>query len=496
MKKTVFLLIALLLLIGCLIKNNDKNMFKNIRQTSFAGQYYPAEVDLLRYKIENYLSGVEENEAKGDIKAIIVPHASYEFSANVAALGFKLLQGKKINTAIIISNSHADYFDEIVIDNVDAWQIPMGVVGIDKELAEKLVATNETIQFSGEFFGQDQTLEVQVPFLQSVVEGEFKILPIYFGNTDNSNYQALVEALAKNIGDDDVLIISTDMSHYPVYEDANRIDKETLNKIKTCNVEELEKYAKGILNQGIAGEQTVLCGIDGVKTAMVMAKALNWEAEILGYENSGDAIGIGDQKRVVGYGAIAFFTKTDNGQQIDELNNKQKEQLLDIAKETVENFVKNGKISEFKINDERLKRQEGAFVTIKKKEQLRGCIGQIIPSKEPLWQVVRDMAIEACSKDYRFDSIDKKELSELEYEISVLSAPEKINSWKDIEMGKHGVIVKKDGRSGVFLPQVADETGWSQEEFLSQLCLQKAGLEPDCYKNKDTELLVFTVQVF
>ena len=179
------------------------------------------------------------------------------------------------------------------------------------------------------------------------------------------------------------------------------------------------------------------------------------------------------------------------------LNKNQQKELLDIARQTVENYVREGKIPEFEIKDERLKRKEGAFVTLHKGKELRGCIGQIIPSGAPLWKVVRDMAIAACSEDYRFNLVAENELDKIDYEISVLSVPEKIDNWKNIELGKHGVIVEKGSRGGVFLPQVATETGWDLEEFLSQLCSQKAGLNPDCYKNdKDIKLKVFTAQVF
>lgn len=477
-------------------------MYENIRQAGFAGQYYPSDAKLLQEQISEYLAMVGEKSTIGRVKAIIAPHAGYEFSGRIAAVSLKELRGQKIGTAVIICNSHAEYFNEIAIDNADAWQTPLGTVGIDKDLASKLIVADETIQFNGEVFGLDQTLEVQLPFLQSIIEGDFKILPVYFGNTASSSYQSLTKALVENMGDDDVLVISTDMSHYPAYEEANRIDQETLKKIKTCDIVELEKYEKNILSQQIVGEQTLLCGIDGVKTAMAMAKELNWQAEIIDYANSGDAIGFGDTERVVGYGAMVFIETENRQQKIDnrkekvELSDEQKEKLLNIAKQTVENFVRNGKISEFNISDERLNWQEGAFVTLKNKGQLRGCIGQILPIDEPLFRVVRDMAIEACSQDYRFNPVSEDELPSLEYEISVLSAPEKIDNWQDVELGKHGVIIKRDGKSGVFLPQVADETGWSREEFLSQLCWQKAGLEPDCYKDKDTEILVFTAQVF
>lgn len=170
--------------------------------------------------------------------------------------------------------------------------------------------------------------------------------------------------------------------------------------------------------------------------------------------------------------------------------------LLKIAKEAVESFVRHGQAPEFKVADERLNKKQGAFVTLTKNGQLRGCIGQIAPSAEPLWRVVRDMAVAAASQDYRFKPVGEGEPDELEYEISVLSAPEKIADWRKIKLGKHGVIIKKAGRGGVFLPQVALETGWTLTEFLSQLCCQKAGLSPDCFKDKDTEIQIFTAQVF
>lgn len=179
------------------------------------------------------------------------------------------------------------------------------------------------------------------------------------------------------------------------------------------------------------------------------------------------------------------------------LNKKQQNMLLNIARTAVEEYIKEGKILDFNVDDERLNWKEGAFVTLHNSGKLRGCIGQIEPSDKPLWQVVRNMAIAAATEDNRFSPVSVDELDKINYEVSVLSKPEKIDNWQDIELGKHGVIVRKGLKGGVFLPQVADETGWSKEEFLSQLCQQKAGLASDCYKNdKDVELKIFTAQVF
>ena len=252
-----------------------------------------------------------------------------------------------------------------------------------------------------------------------------------------------------------------------------------------------------MMDQGIDNEETTMCGIDGVRTVLEVCNLKQWNnIKILKYANSGDVSGIGGKKSVVGYGAVAFLKDNNMASDNKILNQGQQQRLLEIAKTTVEDYVKDKKVMDFKINDERLNWQEGAFVTIHKNGELRGCIGQIISTGEPLWKAVRDMAIAAATEDNRFLPVSVDELRKLDYEISVLSAPEKIGDWRKIEFGKHGVIVKQGRRTGVFLPQVAEETGWSKEEFLSQLCTQKAGLPADCYKDKDAELFIFTAQVF
>jgi len=179
------------------------------------------------------------------------------------------------------------------------------------------------------------------------------------------------------------------------------------------------------------------------------------------------------------------------------LNQKQQEQLKQIAKQALEIYVQSGKLLNVNIDDKVLSQDCGAFVTLHSDGHLRGCIGQITPSGDPLWKVIRDMAIAAGTDDPRFSPVSREELSKLNYEISVLSQPERITDWRKIELGKHGVIVKKGYQSGVFLPQVAVETNWNLEEFLSHLCADKAGLPADCFCNDpDVELYVFTAQVF
>ena len=176
------------------------------------------------------------------------------------------------------------------------------------------------------------------------------------------------------------------------------------------------------------------------------------------------------------------------------INQKQRELLLRIAREAIAGYLKSGKKPDFEVTDPILREDRGAFVTLHKSGMLRGCIGSILP-REPLWQAVRNMAIESAFRDTRFQPLDASELDKIDIEISVLSVPKKVKNADEIRLGEHGVIVNCYGQSGVFLPQVATETGWSKEEFLRHLCADKAGLSPDAWKDAQTDLLVFTAEV-
>ena len=177
------------------------------------------------------------------------------------------------------------------------------------------------------------------------------------------------------------------------------------------------------------------------------------------------------------------------------LNSEQKQILLKVARETMETYIKTGKTPTFKIVDSLLNEECGSFVTLHKKGQLRGCIGNIIGSM-PLWETIRSMAIESATGDPRFSAVTEDELEQIDIEISVLSHPKRIENIDEFHLGEHGVIIKRGSNQGVFLPQVAQETDWSKEEFLSYLCSHKAGLSPNAWKDNDTEIHIFSAQVF
>ena len=177
------------------------------------------------------------------------------------------------------------------------------------------------------------------------------------------------------------------------------------------------------------------------------------------------------------------------------LNDTQKKKLLEIARATLETYIRKGEIPELKVDDAVLNKELGAFVTLHKNGQLRGCIGNII-GRGPLSETIKNMAVAASTKDPRFPRVTEDELNDIDIEISVLSPMQKIDDPSTIIMGKHGVIVKSGFDSGVFLPQVATETGWDRETFMNNLCAHKAGLPANAWKTGKCEISVFTAKVF
>jgi len=497
-KKLLIILLSLgivLLLVLFLVlpkkESTEKKELEIIREPTVAGEFYPEDKIQLSALIDNFLEKASLPEVKGEVIALIVPHAGYQFSGEVAAHAFKTLEGEQVDTVIIVGNSHHERFDGVSVFPKGVYKTPLGEVEIDSDLAQRIIQESDRIFFRESAHQLEHSIEVEIPFLQKTLK-HFKIVPILFGNSQKDDWKILGDAILKHIkGKNVILIASSDLSHYPPYKVAKYADKKTIDAILTGDIEHFEKTIQELQQENLPNAVTFACGSDAIKTVMYVARQLGAsEIKLLKYANSGDSTG--DKNRVVGYSAIGFFAERRD----HLLNKKEQERLLQIARESVETYIKEGKIPEFSEDNPMLNQKLGAFVTIKKHGKLRGCIGEFSPTKEPLYKVVSKMAIAAATKDIRFSPVKEEELDELEYEVSVLSEPQKIDNWRKIELGKHGVIIRQSLNQGVFLPQVADETGWSLEKFLSELCFQKAGLPPDCYKDKNTEIYTFTAKVF
>lgn len=463
----------------------------DIKNADLAGSWYPSNPTELSKKIKSYLANAKPADCNGDLIAIISPHAGLQYSGPVAAYGFKLAQGRQINTVIIVGFSHKQDYDGIAIFNGDGIKTPLGTLSADKELIQKLINSNKKIIPKPDVFANENSVEMILPFIQVALDNP-KVVLLAIGSQSLENSQLLGLALAQILKTQKnfLLIASTDMSHYLPLDEAIATDKESAQLIKQFEPEKLFLSCYS---------QNRMCGFGAASAVMVAAKKLGADKVVI-LKQGTSADSSWEHQRVVGYLSAALIkenkgTLTENKKMDELLNEQQKKKLLKLARDTISLYLSTGKTLEPKEDDPVLKQVMGAFVTLHKDGELRGCIGNIVGQK-PLYLTVRDMAIASASEDPRFNSVTKEELPKIHIEISALSPLEKITDPGKIILGKHGVLVKDLFRSGVYLPQVATETGWTKEQFMDSLCASKAGMSPDAWKTGKCDIYIFSAEVF
>jgi len=452
-----------------------------IKKPNVAGSFYPASAKKLAVMVDNFIVRAEVKPIEGDIVAIIAPHAGYQFSGSLAGYSFKSIKNRGYETVIVIGPSHYLSFDGISVYNKGFFETPLGKIKVDSLLAERLINEHKKIRFYPQAFVREHSIEVELPFLQRSLKN-FNLVPVVMGNFSRGNCKILGNALAKLIKDKNVLlVVSTDMSHFYPDNLAGKIDRGTIAELKKFNPESLfNKISRG---------ECKLCGAAPVVAGMIAAQILGANRiKVLKYANSGDVTG--DKSRVVGYIAAVIYKERKEKMELDE---KQKERLLKIARSSIESYLKNGRILKFEENDPLLIKKQGAFVTLTKKDKLRGCIGSMV-GVMPLHETIAKMAVEAAFKDPRFPPLQRDELSKIHIEISVLSELKLIDDVDEIKVGRDGILIRKGFSSGVLLPQVATQYGWDRTTFLEQTS-RKAGLPPHAYK-EGAQIYIFTAQIF
>ncbi len=496
------LLLAIVSVLLCCPHRLGSAQSTKVRPAGVAGGFYPADAQDLTKMVDGFLAAAQPTALNGPLVALVSPHAGYPFSGAVAAYSYALLRRRKFARVVVIAPSHYESFPFSSIYDGDAYSTPLGQVPLDKEFAAKLAALSPLIQISGKGHGEIQgqwehAVEGELPFLERVL-GDFKLVPIVMGDQSYKTSRALGVALAQLIpqegqngnGDYSTLILaSSDLSHYHPYDDAVAEDHKTLNAI-----EEWDYF-----NLSLNSERRVweACGGGGIVAAMIAAERLGANrATILKYANSGDTTG--DKSRVVGYGAVAITKdaaarSAKNGE--FKLSGKERGALMNIARRSVETAVRQGKLYDCSPGGlQALALDRGAFVTLKERGGLRRCVGYITPMK-PLCMTVRDTAALAAMRDERFPPVTAAELPLLDYEISVLSPLRRVTDWRQIQVGRDGLLVWKSGSEGVLLPQVASEERWDRTTLLDQTCV-KAGLPERCWQDESTDVFRFTAIVF
>jgi MEMO1 family protein len=480
---------------------------QKLRPAGVAGAFYPADPAALTAMMDTMLSHVPPAAIQGKIVAVVAPHAGYPYSGPVAAYTYAALKGYKFSRVVVIAPSHYEAFDFSSVYDGDGYVTPLGTVPVDQAFARELARMDPSIQLSQRGHaatrqGAEHAIEVQLPWLQHVL-GSFTLVPIVMGDQSYENSRALGAALAKLIqrekqhkngnspesANSTLIVASSDLSHYHPYDDAVKIDHKTLNALQAWDYLSMSRNFETRVWEA--------CGGAPIVAAMIAAERLGAnKAQVLDYANTGDVTG--DRSRVVGYSADVFVKTSDGKTGAEDpfsLNETEKEDLLALARKSVESAVRDRKLYEpAATGDRALDQERGAFVTLKEKGKLRGCIGYTAPV-EPLYQTIRDIATLAAMRDPRFQPVSAQELPQLEYEISVLSPFLHVRDAQQIDVGRDGLLVINGNREGLLLPQVPVEQHWDRKTFLEQTCV-KAGMPVACWKDEGTDIFRFTALVF
>jgi AmmeMemoRadiSam system protein B/AmmeMemoRadiSam system protein A len=466
---------------------------ENVRQTAVAGGFYPADPKTLSAMIDDMLAHASPPPINDPILAVVAPHAGYQFSGPVAAYTYAALKGRKFSRVVVIAPSHYEAFDFTSVFDGDAYATPLGIVHVDKAFAKQLAKMSPTIRLSNQGHiptpkGAEHALEVELPWLQRVL-GDFELVPVVMGDQSYENSRALGVALAKVIqGSDTLIVASSDLSHYHPYDEAVKIDHKTLNA--------LQAWDYFSMSRNFDARVWEACGGAPIVAAMIAAERMGAnQALVLKYANSGDTTG--DHSRVVGYSADVFL-KTPSGKAVEpqfSLSGREKNELLALARKSVEHAVREKKRFEPAASASELLNQErGAFVTLRKSGELRGCIGYTSAAK-PLYMTVRDTATLAALRDPRFQPVSASELPQIDYEVSVLSPLRRVLDIRQIKVGQHGLLMKNGAYEGLLLPQVPVDEKWDRQRFLEETCA-KAGMRSGCWKDENTDIFMFTAVVF
>ncbi len=472
----------------------------DVRPYLQTGPWYPSNPVQLQKMLDGFFASLPPPEQGIVVRGIIAPHAGFQYSGRCAAKAYSALSpAQGIRRVILMGSAHRSGFHGACVADYDAWATPLGTVAVDTEACRAL-ASRRLFRSDRDTMRFEHSLENQLPFLQKALGSGFRLVPILFGSLDKRDFAKMADAIAPFVDAGTLVVVSSDLTHYgenfgytPFRSDlkANleKLDKGFIEPVLRLDFDRYFAYRE---KTGITA-----CGFVPIGVLIRLFEKKGHRTAMADYYRSGDLSG--DYSTSVSYASLLF---TQGGPAADAsggLDREERRLMLELARTTLRDHFQDqpapadleGRFAPFP----RLLRKMGVFVTLRKKGDLRGCIGSIVGT-EPLWRGVAANALHAAFDDPRFPPLREKELAGVAIEISVMTALQPVGDYRSIRLGTDGVVIRDNRAQAVFLPQVATETGWTLDEFLGHLCL-KAGLEGDAFRSSRTmQFHVFQAQVF
>lgn len=437
-----------------------------IKKNTIAGKFYPSHKKELLALLDDFYSKTSVGTGYFS-RAVIVPHAGYIFSGELALQGYRYLNPSS-ERIFIFAPSHYARLYGCVSCSFEAFETPLGNCSVDDELAKNFVINDEAFQ-------NEHSIDVQLPFIKYFFPNA-KIIPVLYGCED---YKNIAELIKKYWTDkNNSFVISSDLSHFYPEREAVKIDTYTAHMIETCNLKNFD------------AEQA--CGAVGICGIVEFAKVFNYSLIRLGLTNS--AKRTGDSSKVVGYGSWFLY----EGDYADYLKKYYSVQILDICKKSISSGLQLG---DFEINSYPSVFEEAgaSFVTLKIDGELRGCMGSAIAHRPFILDLIEN-SHSAAFKDPRFEPLSIDELDFLKISVSILSVPYKIVFSNESELLKNltpfvdGLIIRDGEYQAVYLPAVWEYFGDNKKEFLKSLKL-KAGMSEDYFSDTMQAFKFKTVEI-
>lgn len=441
---------------------------KKIRPTAAAGKFYTNNKSELNAQLDYFFENAQ-TECNYKSRAVIVPHAGYEYSGQLAAKGFEYLD-KRVKNLFIIGPPHYVPAKNVALSTYEVWDTPLGEVSVNQAINQELVEKFEC-EFEDEAFAQEHSLEVQIPFILKKFQ-QVKIVPILASN--HEKVKKIIEYYWEN--PENGFVISSDLSHFYTSDEAKKIDTVTAEMIELKEIDEFNHQQA--------------CGAVGVLALTNFAKEKDYSLIRVGLMNSGDATG--DNSRVVGYGSWFLY----EGEKNEFIKKYYSDYVIDVCKTSILAGLNNEGMPKIDKPAEVFNELGACFVTLEKHGDLRGCIGSIIAHRALINDLVKNAQSSAFS-DPRFHPLRKEEFEELSIDVSLLSAPEKMKFKDEADLLEQirpfvdGIIIKDGGYQSVYLPSVWEQLP-EKKLFLDSLKI-KAGMTPKHF-SPTFEVLRFTTE--
>lgn len=470
-------------------------------ESTISGTWYPGSANEIRA-----LANEWENRAKSDIggssrpNILIVPHAGWEYSGEIAWQVFRRVRGAAYSRVVILAPSHRAWIENrLVAPEAAAVATPLGPIAIDREFIDRLALSAPVVRNDG-IHRAEHSAQIEYPFLQLVLAEGFKLVPLVMGAFGADQMAMCARALSGLMDEHTLLVVSSDFTHYgadfdwtpfgagggdDVREKTAAFDSSAISLITRIDRDAFAAY--------VAGRRATICGHVPIELALRSLPA-RASLECVKYGTSGDVER--DFSRFVCYAAIAGHA-TWQGENNAVLDPDTRAFLLRLARKAIEAAVRGDPLPRPPKSDIPLPAMQkmGVFVTLNDRitGALRGCIGEIMPMR-PLVEGVVARAVDSALHDPRFPPVSESELAGLRVEVSALTPPKPVSSWRDIVLGRDGMTLEKGDAFAVFLPQVAPEQAWDLATTLSYLS-QKAGLPASAWRDGAT-FETFQAEVF